>query len=274
MLQANTRPLWRQRDHPELGGMRYCTIHSFCFWWITVYMDTKQACRESLMEKRGKKCGLLYFLLLFIQRRTGPVTPLITRWSTEEKQSTTKEEVWFMLKKNHPFSHNKSTMEAQLSVSPQHPPYSGHCGRVFQEAAGEWNDSIWLKSSGDKSDTQIISHTARLFRGTQSQSDWKDIELWTKWQLGAGWDQPGPHVAPHSPSFLWRASCTFITPQQKGNVVLPLSSQWAWGDLKSNLTSRARCVPTLNAPYPVLPLLANVQHVQVSQKKRTSYPSG
>lgn len=112
VLQTNTRPLWRQQDHPELGGMRYCTIHSFCFWWITVYMDTKQACGESLMEKRGKKCGLLYFLLLFIQRRTGPVTPLITRWSTEEKQSTTKEEVWFMLKKK------PSNGGAAVGVSP------------------------------------------------------------------------------------------------------------------------------------------------------------
>lgn len=73
--------------------------------------------------------------------------------------------------KKNPFSHNKSTMEAQLWVSPQHHPYRGHCGRVFQEAAGEGNDSIWLKSAGDKSDTQIIPHTARVFRGTQSQSD-------------------------------------------------------------------------------------------------------
>lgn len=188
MLQANRRPVWRQQNHSELWGMRYCTIHSFCFWWITVYIDTKQACRESLMEKRAKKCGLLYFLLLFIQRRIGPVTPLITRWSTEEKQSTTKEEVWLILEK-------KTSIQSQRIhnwVSSQHNPYSGHCGQVFQEAACEWNHSIWLKSAGDKSDTRIISHTARLFRGTQSQSDWKDIELWTKWQLGTGWDQPGP----------------------------------------------------------------------------------
>lgn len=46
-----------------------------------------------------------------------------------------------------------------------------------------------------------------------------DIELWTKWQLDTGRDQPGPHVAPSSEEPAERSSLL----SRRETLFLPLS---------------------------------------------------
>lgn len=93
--------------------------------------------------------------------------------------------------------------------------------KVFQEGACEYNYSIWLKSTRDKSDAWIISQTAQHVRGLNHSQNGH----WVGDKVAAGhtsWSAR-PHMAVYPPFFFLRSNHTLITSEGKCLTFYPLN---------------------------------------------------